>query len=113
MKFFSAIGNFWSQLRKRRRYSHVIAPQNIGDEAQKLIHLVELSLRNGYLSGAEAHHLQTLQEEMGRLITLTEKDEFHRLSVERRLSLHDSLLRSQEKLLVTIHGADAPTERMQ
>ncbi len=113
MKLFSKLCHFWKEIRKRRRYSRIIAPENIGDEAQKLMHLVEISLRNGYLSGAEAQHLQILQEEMGRLIILTEKEEFHRLSADRRLSLHESLQRSQQKLLVTIQGAEAPTERMQ
>ncbi len=113
MKIFSRLRLFWRELRKRQQYSHIVAPKNIGEEAQKLMHLVEISLRHGYLSGEEAHHLQTLQEEMGRLIILTEKEEFHRLSVDRRLSLHESLQRSQQKLLVTIHGAEAPTERIQ
>ncbi len=113
MNVFSALRNYWKEFLRKRRYARDVAPENIGEQAQKLIHLVELSLCNGYLSGAEAHHLQTLQDEMGKLIILTSRNEFQRLSVERRLSLLESLQRSQQKILVSIHGAEAPTERMQ
>ncbi len=113
MSVFSALRSFWKDYQKKRQNAHAVAPENIGEQAQKLIHLVDLSICNGYLSGAEAHHLQALQEEMGKLIVLTNRNEFQRLSVERRLSLLASLQRSQHKLLVSIHGAQAPTERMQ
>ncbi len=113
MRVFSALRNYWKEFQQKRQHATAIAPQNIGEQAQKLIHLVDLSLCNGYLSGAEAHHLQALQEEMEKLIVLTSRNEFQRLSVERRLSLLESLQRSQQKILVSIHGAEAPTERMQ
>ncbi len=113
MNIFSALRDFWKNCLRKRRNARIVAPEKIGKQAQNLIHLVELSLCNGYLSGSEAHHLQALQDEMGKLIILTERDEFQRLSVERRMSLLESLQRSQQKLIVSIHGAEAPTERMQ
>ncbi len=113
MSVLSALRDYWKKIQDKRRFAKIAAPENISEQAQNLMHLVELSLSNGYLSGAEAHHLQALQDEMGKLIILTEKDEFHRLSLERRMSLLESLQRSQQKLIVSIHGADAPTERMQ
>ncbi len=113
LKIVSTLRNFWEERRKEKRYATIIAPEKIGEEAQRLLHLVELSLCNGHLSGSEAHHLQSLQDEMGKLILLTEKDEFRRLSVDRRLSLHESLQRSQEKLMFSIQRAEVPTARMQ
>ncbi len=112
-KIFTALRGFWEERRKERLYSDIISPEGIADEAQKLLHLVELSLCNGHLSGPEAHHLQSLLDEMGKLILLTEKEEFRRLSVDRRLSLHESLQRSQEKVMYSIQRADVPTARMQ
>ncbi len=113
LQIFSTIRRFWTERRNKKRYAKIIAPEYIGQEAQRLLYLVEISLCHGHISDPEAHHLQSLQEEMGKLILLTTKDEFKLLPVERRLSLHASLQRSQEKLLVSIQRAEAPTARMQ
>ncbi len=113
LQIFSAIKSFWNERRKKKELYALITPEYIGLEAQRLLDLVELSLCNGHLSGPEAHHLQSLQDEMCKLILLTEKKEFKHLPVQRRLSLHESLLRSQEKLILSIQRAEAPTARMQ
>ncbi len=113
LRIFTTIKNYWEKRRQKKRFAAMLAPEYIGSEAQRLLHLVELSLCNGHLSGSEAHHLQSLQEEMSKLILLTEKEEFRQLPEERRRSLHESLLRSQEKLIHSIQRAEAPTARMQ
>ncbi len=113
LQIFSKFAKYWENRRQKKRFAKIIAPEYIGNEALRLLHLVELSLCNGHLSGPEAQHLQSLQEEMGKLILLTEKEEFHHLPVERRISLHESLQRSQEKLILSIQGAEAATARMQ
>lgn len=110
---FSRLAELWREFRKRRRYAGAIAPKNIGNMAQELAHLAELARCHAHLSEAEARQLHNLREEMRHLMLLVEKPEFCRLSADRRLALHQSLQRSQEKLLDSIQSTHAPTARIQ
>ena len=110
---FSGIARLWREFRKRRRYAAAIAPAAISGMARELSHLAELACRHAELPPPEVRQLQLLREEMRQLISLTEKPEFCRLSADRRLALHHSLRRSQEKLLMSIQSTHAPTARMQ
>lgn len=111
--FFSGLAKLWREFRKRRRYAAVIAPDAIGRMAQELSHLAELARRHADLPDAEARQLLNLRDEMRHLTKLVEKPEFCRLPAGRRLALHHSLQRSQEKLLASIQSTHAPTARIQ
>ncbi len=114
MNPFSALRRFWKESHKRRRYASFIAPTSIANLASELLHLVHLAKYISHLSEDEARHLQSLEQEMETVITLTQKAEFSRLSADRRLVLYESLQRSQDKLLMSIQGAHSPpTARIQ
>ncbi len=111
---FAVLRRFWKESHKRRRYASFIAPSSIGTLASDLLHLVRLARYTGTISADEAQLLQKLEMEMETVINLTQKAEFKKLSADRRLVLFESLQRSQDKLLMSIHGTSAPpTARMQ
>lgn len=111
--FFQKIGKLWKEFRKRRQHAREISPDTIGQLAQELAHLAEIVERGPDVSGKEAQYLHTLKEEMASLVDMTRRPEFCRLSADRRLALHQSLHRSQEKLLASVQAAISSTERIQ
>ena len=110
---FSGIARLWREFRKRRQYAKQIAPENIARMAQELAHLADLACCHAEISEPESRHLQALRQEMQQLADMTGRPEFCRLSADRRMALHDSLCRSQEKLLTSIQSTHAPTARIQ
>lgn len=110
---FQKIGKLWREFRKRRRHFREISPDVIGQLAQELADLAEIVERGPAVSGKEAHYLHTLRQEMHGLVDMTRRPEFCRLSADRRLALHHSLHRSQEKLLASVQCATSSTERIQ
>ena len=112
-QLFAKIQQLLREWRKRRRFASVIAPQSIRSAAEEVAHLAELACQYTPMPPSEAQRLHTLRHEMRQLMLLTEKEDFCRLSADRRIALHGSLLRSQEKLLASMQTTHAPTERMQ
>lgn len=110
---FQKIGKLWQEFRKRRQYAHEISPQVIGQMARELANLAEIIERGPTVTSKEAQYLHTLREEMDSLVEITGRSEFCRLSADRRLALHQSLHRSQEKLLASVQTAASSTERIQ
>lgn len=111
--FFQKIGRLWREFRKRRRHAHEISPLTIGQLAQELADLAEIVERGPAVSGKEAQYLHILKDEMHSLVDMTRRPEFCRLSADRRLALHHSLHRSQEKLLASVQSIMSSTERIQ
>lgn len=112
-RIFSGIARLWQEFRKRRQYAKQIAPDTIARMAHELAHLATLACCHTEVSPPESRRLQALCQEMQQLALMTEQPEFCRLSADRRLALHDSLCRSQEKLLASIQSTHAPTARIQ
>mgnify|MGYP006283595465 CR=1 FL=1 len=57
--------------------------------------------------------IKRIQNEMDQLEQMAERREFKQLSPEKRKELKDSLIKSKEQLLNTLHSAPTPTERIQ
>lgn len=111
--FVKKIKKLWTEHQLRHAHAHEISPQAIGKIAKDLIHLIELIERGTMLNKYKNHNLNNLKKEMLNLEQMTENIDFCRLSANRRLALHYSLLKSQDKLLSTAQASTSPTERLQ
>lgn len=101
------------EIRDRIRYSRKISPESIrllAVELQELAGIAELVHPD--LPDRTAR-IQRIRSEVRQLIELTERLEFRRLSAQRRLELHSSLVRSRAQLLDSMQSVPAPTDRMQ
>ncbi|ABB37916.1 hypothetical protein Dde_1115 [Oleidesulfovibrio alaskensis G20] len=110
---FRRIKRFFSEMQQRRRYADRIAPNTIGRLAAELRGLTELAVRTGPRHAVPYERIQRIQAEMDQLLDLVGRPEFNRLSVQRRLELHDSLLQSRELLIESVQTTPAPTDRLQ
>lgn len=106
------IKNFFTDLRDRHRYREKISSEHIRQLATELYGLASLAERLPAQKKQQKriHHIHT---EVGKLIELTERIEFYRLSAQRRLELRNSLITSKELMLDSMKNAPAPTERLQ
>ncbi|MFV0421147.1 hypothetical protein [Oleidesulfovibrio sp.] len=110
---FTRIKAFFKELRERKKYADRIAPATIRRLAVELRSLTELAVRTGSQQTIPFERIQRIQMEMDQLLDLVNKPEFIRLSVQRRLELHNSLLQSREYLIESVQTTPAPTDRLQ
>lgn len=100
-------------IRDRVRYSKKISPEGIRVLAVELQELAGIAERVYPDVPDRTARIQRIRSEVGQLIDLTERMEFHRLSAQRRLELHHSLERSRAQLLDSMQNVPAPTDRIQ
>lgn len=110
---FERIKRFFTELRERRKYADRIAPATIRTLAIELRSLTELAVRSGSQHSIPFERIQRIQMEMDQLLDLVSRPEFTRLSVQRRLELHSSLVQSRESLIQSVQTTPAPTDRLQ
>lgn len=99
--------------RDRVRYSSRISPDTIRKLAEELQELAGLVERVNPDVPERMDRVRRIRNEVGQLIVLTERFEFHRLSAKRRLELHNSLVQSRNQLLDSMRSVPAPTDRIQ
>lgn len=110
MKWFK---NFIAELRDRMRYKSEIAPETIRRLATELAELASLAERMSPEESVKNDRIKRVLNEVTQLIELTGKVEFHRLSAQRRLELHHSLVQSKEQILSSMQNVPTPTDRIQ
>lgn len=111
--FVKIIKLMWIEHKMRRTYAREISPHTIGKMARDLVHLIELIERGTALNQFKIQSLSSLKQEMLNLEQMTENIDFCRLSADRRLALHHSLLKSHDKLLSSAQAGGTSTERLQ
>jgi len=103
----------WIEQKLRHAHAHEISPHTIGKMAKDLVHLIVLIERGTVLNALKKHNLKNLKIEMLSLEQMTENIDFCRLTANRRLALHASLLKSHDRLLSAVQASTSPTERLQ
>ncbi|GFM37173.1 hypothetical protein DSM19430T_18570 [Desulfovibrio psychrotolerans] len=101
------------EIRDRIRYSAKISPESIRKLASELQELAVIVERVNPELPERGARIWRIRTEVGQLIDLTGRMEFHRLSVQRRLELHQSLEQSRAQLLESMRSAPTPTDRVQ
>lgn len=100
-------------IRDRIRYSRKISPESIRKIAAELQELAGIAERVNPDMLERNARIRRIRSEVGQLIDLTGRMEFHRLSAQRRLELHQSLEQSRAQLLDSMHSVPTPTDRIQ
>lgn len=113
LNFIKKIKMLWVELHMQHIHAHEISPNTIGEMARNLVHLIELIERGTVLKQFKVQSLNNLKEEMLILEQMTENTDFCRLSADRRLALHNSLLKSLDSLLSSAQFDIPSTERLQ
>ncbi len=110
---FFALKKLWRVWRRRRDYAPFITSTHMKETALELLYLIDIALRNGYCVRSELVYLQQMHKEIDSLLILMREKKFHRLAVEQRIQLYESLQLSQKKLLTFMQGIKMPTTRIQ
>ncbi len=103
----------YAEVRDRMRHSGKISPENIRRLAAELRELACIAERVTPDPLSRNARLRRIQTEAGQLIDLSGRRDFHRLSAQRRLELHQSLEQSRAQLLDVMRSAPPPTDRVQ
>ncbi len=101
------------EVRDRVRYSGKISPESIRRLAEELQELAAIAERMHSDPSERSTRIRHIRSEVVQLMDLTERMEFHRLSAQRRLELHHSLVQSRDQLLDSMRSVPVPTDRIQ
>ena len=95
------------------RYKEQVSPETIRQLAAELCSLAQMAEMFAHQETAPLDRIKKIQTETGQLIELTGRAEFRRLSVQRRIELHESLIASKRHLINSMQSTPAATETLQ
>ncbi|OBQ56244.1 hypothetical protein [Halodesulfovibrio spirochaetisodalis] len=110
---FSWLASAFRRLTDSIRYKEKVSPEAIRVLAAELRELAQVAEMFATDEVTPIDRIKRIQSETGQLIELTGRAEFRRLSVQRRLELHDSLVDSKRHLLNTMQATPVPTDVIQ
>lgn len=97
----------------QRKLAKEIDPRNFKKMAQEIRDLALLASQLNPKGKDIQKLIRNVQVEMERLCALTDRPEFRRLTVGKRLLLKQGLKDSREQLLESIESAPSPTQTLQ
>ena len=109
----SWLAQFADHIRQAIRYKNKVTPESIRGLAAELRELALLAEMYANEELTPIDRIKRIQSETGQLIALTEREEFKRLSVKRRIELHESLLASRRHLINSMSATSSPTDMIQ
>lgn len=110
---FAWLAKALSNINDSIRYKEKVSPEAIRILAAELRELARAAEMFANEEAAPIDRIKRIQSETGQLIELTGKAEFRKLSVQRRLELHDSLVDSKRHLLNTMQETPVATDVIQ
>lgn len=110
---FAWLAKAFSSIKDSIRYKEKVSPEAIRVLAAELCELAQMAELFANEEATPIDRIKRIQSETGQLIELTGKAEFRRLSVQRRLELHESLVDSKRHLLNTMQATPVATDVIQ
>jgi hypothetical protein len=110
---FAWLAKALSSIKDSIRYKEKVSPEAIRILAGELRELARAAEMFANEEAAPIDRIKRIQSETGQLIELTGKAEFRKLSVQRRLELHESLVDSKRHLLNTMQETPVATDVIQ
>ena len=110
---FAWFAQLLTTIKRRVRYRDKVTPEAIRRLAAELRELAEMAEIYAHEEMTPRDRIKRIQSETGQLIALTERAEFKRLPVDRRIELLESLLASKRHIINSMQATPSPTDIIQ